>query len=46
MKGLADEEIIIPSYEVARIQESHIFLGHLIFELAEKKVIEKLNRKK
>ena len=46
MKGLADEEIIVPSYEVARIQESHIFLGHLIFELAEKKVIEKLNRKK
>ena len=46
MRGLADEEIIIPSYEVARIQESHIFLGHLIFELAEKKVIEKLNRKK
>jgi len=46
MRGLADEEIIVPSYEVARIQESHIFLGHLIFELAEKKVIEKLNRKK
>ena len=46
MKGLADEEIIVPSYEVARIQESHIFLGHLIFELAEKRVIEKLNRKK
>jgi D-sedoheptulose 7-phosphate isomerase len=46
MRGLADEEIIVPSYEVARIQESHIFLGHLIFELAEKRVIEKLNRKK
>jgi D-sedoheptulose 7-phosphate isomerase len=46
MKGLADEEIIVPSYEVARIQESHIFLCHLIFELAEKRVIEKLNRKK
>tara|TARA_B100000686_G_C16696723_1_gene920967 strand:- start:667 stop:1284 length:618 start_codon:yes stop_codon:yes gene_type:complete len=46
MKGLADEEIIVPSHEVARIQETHIFLGHLIFELAEKKVIEKLNRKR
>jgi|TARA_B110000438_G_scaffold283004_1_gene310560 D-sedoheptulose 7-phosphate isomerase len=41
MKRLADEEIIIPSNNVARIQESHIFLGHLIFELAEKIVIKK-----
>jgi len=40
MKGLANEEIIIPSHNVARIQESHIFLGHLIFELAEKIIIK------
>ena len=41
MKGLADEEIIVPSNNVARIQESHIFLGHTIFELAEKTIIKK-----
>ena len=41
MKGLADEEIIVPSNNVARIQESHIFLGHTIFELAEKAIVKK-----
>ena len=40
MKGLADQEIIIPSRNVARIQECHIFLGHFIFEQAEKIIIE------
>ena len=40
MKGLADEEIIIPSNNTARIQEIHIFLGHLIFEMAEQIVME------
>ena len=40
MKGLADLEIIVPSRNVARIQECHIFLGHLIFEQAEKIMIE------
>jgi len=41
MKGIANTEIIIPSSNVARIQESHIFLGHLIFELAEKNILKK-----
>ena len=40
MKGLANEEIIVPSHNVARIQEAHIFLGHLIFELAEKIIVK------
>ena len=40
MKGLANKEIIVPSHNVARIQESHIFLGHLIFELAEKIIVK------
>ena len=40
MKGLANKEIIVPSHNVARIQESHIFLGHLIFELAEEIIVK------
>ena len=28
-------DYIVPSNNVARIQETHIFLGHLIFELVE-----------
>ena len=40
MKGLANKEIIVPSHNVARIQELHIFLGHLIFELAEKIIVK------
>ena len=35
-KGLADLELIVPSNETARIQECHIFLGHVIFENVEK----------
>ena len=41
-KGLSDMEIIIPSRNVARIQETHIFLGHNILNEVEKKLI-KLN---
>ena len=37
-KGLADLDLIIPSKETARIQECHIFLGHVIFENVEKKL--------
>jgi D-sedoheptulose 7-phosphate isomerase len=40
MKNIADEEFIIPSNNVARIQESHIFLGHIMFELAEEKIVQ------
>ncbi len=36
MKSLADLSIIIPSQETARIQEAHIFIGHMICGLVEK----------
>ncbi len=41
-KGLSDIDIIIPSRNVARIQETHMFLGHNILNEVEKKLI-KLN---
>ena len=34
-KNLADLNLIVPSKITARIQECHIFLGHLIFEAVE-----------
>ncbi len=34
-KHLADHSIIVPSDNVARIQESHIMLGHIVMELIE-----------
>jgi D-sedoheptulose 7-phosphate isomerase len=39
-KFLCDLKYIVPSNNVARIQETHIFLGHLIFELVEDKLIK------
>ena len=33
--------IIVPSSNTAVIQESHIFLGHYIFEQVEKKIFKK-----
>ncbi len=38
-KDLADLNIIVPSKITAQIQECHIFLGHLIFESVEDKLI-------
>ena len=38
MKSLADLSIIVPSQTTARIQEAHIFIGHLICGLVEKKL--------
>lgn len=40
-KGLCDESIIIPSNDTARIQEEHKFLGHLILESVENKLLSK-----
>ncbi|MDC3062416.1 SIS domain-containing protein [Candidatus Pelagibacter sp.] len=40
-KKLSDLNIIIPSSNTARIQESHIFLGHFIFEQVENLLIKK-----
>ena len=31
-KGLADLAIVVPSQKTARIQESHILIGHIICE--------------
>ena len=40
-KKLADISIIIDSSNTARIQESHIFIGHFIFEQVENLFIKK-----
>jgi D-sedoheptulose 7-phosphate isomerase len=40
VKNMADASIIIPSKITARIQECHIFLGHLIFEAVEDLLIK------
>jgi len=41
MKNISDVEIIVPSKNTARIQETHIFLGHFIFEQVENLLIKK-----
>ena len=33
--------LVVPSKNVARIQETHIFLGHFILEQVEKKLMKK-----
>ena len=38
-KNIIDLSLIVDSNNVARIQESHIFLGHYIFNEVEKKII-------
>ena len=40
-KNLADTSIIVPSKNTARIQECHIFIGHYILEMVEKRLIKK-----
>ena len=35
MKPLCDVSIVVPSTNVQRIQEGHIMIGHIIFELVE-----------
>lgn len=39
-KSLCSLKYIVPSINVARTQEMHIFLGHLIFELVEDELIK------
>jgi len=39
-KSLCNLKYVVPSKNVARIQETHIFLGHLIFELVEDQLIK------
>ena len=40
-KNLADIDLVVKSKITARIQESHIFLGHVIFEEVENILIKK-----
>tara|TARA_B110000305_G_scaffold240302_1_gene310524 strand:+ start:1591 stop:2187 length:597 start_codon:yes stop_codon:yes gene_type:complete len=40
-KKICDYKIVLPSKNVAHIQENHIFLGHFIFEQVEKNLIYK-----
>ena len=40
-KSLCNLNYIVPSNNVSRIQETHIFLGHLIFELVEDELLMK-----
>lgn len=40
-KKRSDLSLIVPSKNVARIQEAHIFLGHYIFEQVENKILNK-----
>jgi D-sedoheptulose 7-phosphate isomerase len=41
-KKYCNYKIIVPSQDVARIQEIHIFLGHYIFEQVENSIIKKI----
>ncbi|TGK48208.1 D-sedoheptulose 7-phosphate isomerase [Leptospira bouyouniensis] len=38
LKGKADVEIIVPSHVTARIQESHILIGHILCSIIEKEL--------
>ncbi len=40
-KNLTDIPLIIPSNNVARIQECHIFIGHIILEWVENELLKK-----
>jgi len=39
-KNLSDIQYIVPSSNTARIQESHIMLGHALMQCIEDKLIE------
>ncbi len=38
LKGLGDAEVIVPSSVTARIQESHILIGHILCSMVERKL--------
>ena len=42
LKGKGDHQIIIPSTNTARIQEAHMFIGHLMCEIVEETVFNSL----
>lgn len=41
ISGMADYSFIVPSDVTARIQETHITLGHVLCELIDQKILEK-----
>lgn len=41
-KSLCSLKYVVPSKNIARIQETHIFIGHLIFELVEDQLIKEI----
>ena len=41
-KGLADMEVIVPSNDTARIQESHITILHIVCELVENQLFSRI----
>ena len=41
-KKYADTSLIVKSNNTARIQESHIFIGHFILESVERKILNKI----
>ncbi|WCL51345.1 D-sedoheptulose 7-phosphate isomerase [Leptospira sp. GIMC2001] len=40
IKGICNREIIVPSTVTARIQESHILIGHIFCSIIEKKLFD------
>lgn len=43
MKNICDVSLVVPSNVTARIQESHIMLGHVICDLVEKEMTGEIN---
>lgn len=41
LAGLCDISVIVPSDDTARIQETHILIGHIIAEIAESDIFRK-----
>jgi len=40
---MADMSVVVPSTSTPRIQEAHITIGHILCELIEKKIFDKLS---
>ena len=43
LAGLVDHSFVVPSAVTARIQESHITLGHVLCELIEEQLLGKVS---
>lgn len=42
IKGMCDYELIVPSSVTARIQESHIMIGHILCDIVERELFPEL----